>query len=218
MKIPFLSFGKSIVSKGSRKENAAEMSSESISDMLNRLRRYNNHTKSYKIDVLSIPHALQMVLKLFPHKYCSDRNLKERILRAFVTTVIPGADKNDEFLVKMYEDVYYPFHTYCGYFIFDLNRRSKKLFGVKEFNSLSLKKRTMVIQNALSGKELTVRLYKGAILMSQVAYFGAVYNEEEGCKLIDFPGRNKGYEKEEITYSFADEFFSNELSFDGHPW
>ncbi|MDX1702464.1 MAG: hypothetical protein R3250_17680 [Melioribacteraceae bacterium] len=201
----------------SQKEKAAKMSSESISDMLNRLSRYNKQTKSYKIDVLSIPHALQMVLRLFPHKYCNDRNLKERVLRAFVTTIIPGADQNDEFLVKMYEDSYYPFHTYCGYFVFDLNKRSKKLFGVREFNSLTLKERTAVIQNALSGRELTVRLYKGAILMAQVAYFGAVYNEDDGCKLIKFPGRNSGYEKKDITYSFAHEVFSNELSFDGHP-
>lgn len=218
MKFPFLSFVKNLVGRKEQKENAAESSSESISDMLNRLRRYNNQTKSYKIDLLSIPHALQMVLKLFPHKYCNDQNLKERFLHSFVTTIIPEADENDESLVKMYVDSYYPFHTYCGYFIFDLNKRSKKLFGVKEYNSLSLKERTQVIQNALSGRELTARLYKGAILMAQVAYFGAVYKEEEGCKLIDFPGRNNGYEKEEITYSFASEVFGNELSFDGHPW
>ena len=218
MKIPFLSVIKDTVGRKTRKKNTSEMSSESFSDMLNRLRRYNEHTTSYKIDVLSIPCALQMVLKLFPHKYCNDRNLKERILRTFVTTIIPGANENDESLVKMYEDSYYPFHTYCGYFIFDLNKRSKKLFNGKDFFSLSINERTTVIQCALSGRELMVRLYKGAILMAQVAYFGAVYNEEKGCKLIDFPGRNRGYERKEITYSFAQDFFNNELSFDGHPW
>jgi hypothetical protein len=218
MKISFYHSVKNVLSNNSKKKNASEMNSESLSEMLNRLKRYNTRDKSYKVDALSIPYALQMVLRIFPHKYCKNNILKERALRAFVTAIIPGANEDDEFLVKMYEDSYYPFHTYCGYFIYDLNKRSRKLFGVKEFNSLSLKERTMVIQNALSGRELTARLYKGAILMAQVAYYGAVYNEEKGCNLIDFPGRNNGYEKNEITYSFARDSFSNELSFDGHPW
>ena len=218
MKIPILSSLKSIASKIFGKKNRAEMSSESLSDMLNRLKRYDKQSGSFKIDMPSISHALQMVLKLFPHKYCNDQILKEKLLRAFVTTIIPGADENDKFLINMYEDSYYPFHTYCGYFIFDLDRRSKKLFNKKEFYSLSFKERTSVIQDALLGRELNIRLYKGAILMAQVAYYGAVYSEEEGCKLIDFPGRNKGYEKKEVSYSFASKAFSNELSFDGHPW
>ena len=218
MKISFYYSIKNFLSHNSKRENATEMNSESLSEMLNRLKRYNNHTKSYRVDTLSIPYALQMVLRIFPHKYCKNKVLRERALRAFVTTIIPGANDDDEFLVQMYEDSYYPFHTYCGYFIYDLNKRSNRLFGEKEFNTLTFKERTMVIQNALTGRELIARLYKGAILMAQVAYYGAVYNEEKGCKLIDFPGRNNGYEKKEITYSFARDAFSNELSLDGHPW
>jgi len=216
MKKLFLLSIKKIIGKNSR--NKGGMSSESISDLLSRLRRYDCSTKTYKIDVLSIPHALQMVLRLFPHKYCKNQILKEMSLRAFVTTIIPEADEDDKFLVEMYEDNFYPFHNYCGYFIFDLNKRAKKFFGIGNFCSLSLEDRTTVIQSALSGRELTVRLYKGAILMAQVAYFGAVYNEEKGCKLIAFPGRNNGYEKREITYPFAHSVFKKELSLSGHPW
>lgn len=213
-KLFWLSLNK-IFSKNSCNEGG--MSNQSISDLLNRLKRYNRQTQKFKIDFLSIPHALQMVLRLFPHKYCNNHTLKEKSLRAFVTAIIPEADEDDKFLVRMYGDNFYPFHTYCGYFIFDLNKRAKKIFGVGNFYSLSLEKRTTVIQSALSGRELTARLYKGAILMAQVAFYGAVYNEEKGCKLIDFPGRNNGYEKREITYPFAQSFFRNELSFDGHP-
>jgi len=190
---------------------------ESFADLINRLKKFDDISNSYKFDLLSIPHALQMVLKLFPHKYCRNRLLRKRILKAFVSTVIPGADENDENLVSMYEDKYYPFITYCGYFAFDLNRKSKKLFNKKEFINLSLQERTKVIQTALNGRELTKRLYKGAILMAHVSYYGAVYNEDWGCHLIDFPGRNNGYTTNEISYTFSSIFFDRELSIDGHP-
>lgn len=191
---------------------------ENLTDILARLKHYNESSKKYKIDYLSVPAAIQMSLKIFPHEYFKNDKLKEKILRAFVTTIIPGADEKDENLIKMYNDKYYPFNIYCSYFVFDLNRRSQKLFNNKDFFELSLWEKTKVVQNALSGKELSRRLYKGAILMAQVSYYGAVYNEDSGCPLINFPGNNEGYTKEEVTYSFAGYYFDNELSIDGQPW
>ena len=191
---------------------------EKISDLINRLKKLDKRSNSYKVDIPSIQAALQMVLKLFPHKYCKNVLLREKILRAFVSTIIPGSDENEENLVNMYEDKFYPFLSYCGYFTFDLNRKSKKLFNNKEFVNLSLKERTSVVQNALNGKELTKRLYKGAILMAHVSYYGAVYDEEQGCPLIEFPGRNNGYSINDISYAFSRIFFDRELSVDGHPW
>ena len=191
---------------------------EKFSELFNRLKKYDEISQSNKYDLLSIPPAIKMVLKIFPHKYCKKNSLKEKFLRAFVTTIIPGANENQDNLVSMYLDSYYPFQTYCGYFVYDLNRRSKKLFNNKEFFNLSEDEKTQVINNALNGRELTRRLYKGAILMAQVSYYGAVYDEERGCPLIDFPGRNNGYNKEEIAYPYSSKLFDKELSLDGHPW
>ena len=117
----------------------------------------------------------------------------------------------------MYLDKYYPFHTFCGYLVFDLDRRSTTLFK-GDFISLSAHDRTKVIQDALNGRELTRRLYKGAILMAQVSYFGAIYDEEKGCLLIEFPGRNNGFSREQSTYPFSAALFARELSANGHPW
>jgi hypothetical protein len=191
---------------------------EKLQDILARLKQYDETSKNYKIDLLSIPAAVQMILKIFPRKYYKSDKLKEKILRSFVTTIIPGADEEDDNLIKMYNDKYYPFNTYCGYFVFDLNKRSKKLFSNKDFFELSLREKTKVVQSALSDTELARRLYKGAILIAHVSYYGAVYNEERGCPLIYFPGNNEGYSKEEVTYSFAGYYFDRELSIDGQPW
>ncbi len=190
---------------------------EKLNDLIARLKKYDESTNSFKLDFSSILPAVQMILKIFPHRYCKDHDFKEKILRAFVTTIIPGADESDENLVKMFNDDYYPFSTYCGYFVYDLNRRSRKLFCKIDFFNLSLKERTAVVQNALAGKELSRRLYKGAILMAQVSYYGAVYNEERGCPLIYFPGNNEGYSNEEVTYSFSSLYFDRELSIEGQP-
>jgi len=198
--------------------SSANMNEEKFSDLIARLKKYDENSQSYRLDPSSLLPAVQMVLGIFPHRFHNDKKLKEKILRGFVITIIPGADPGDENLIKMYTDNYYPFSTYCGYFVYDLQRRSKKLFRNKKFTELSLKEKTEVVQNALSGNELTGRLYKGAILMAQVSYYGAVYNEERGCPMISFPGKNNGYKTEETTYSFSDRWFDKELSPDGHPW
>lgn len=191
---------------------------ERIADLLGRLKKFDRGSQSFKLDFLSIPESIRMVLRIFPHRYCRDPILREGALRAFVSTVIPGSDEHEEHLIAMFEDSYYPFHTFSGYFVFDLNRRSRALFTGRTFANLSPDERTVVLQNALEGRELTRRLYKGAILMAQVSYFGAVYDEERGCPLIDFPGRNEGYGPKQTTYPFSSVFFHNELSIDGHPW
>lgn len=188
------------------------------SELIDRLKHYDDVSKTYHLDLLSIPKALRMVLRVFPHKYCTDRLLNDGILRAFVTTIIPGADVHEEHLVRMYSDEYYPFHIFCGYFVYDLDSRARRLFDGREFTTLDLNQRTSVVADALSGSEVTRRLYKGAILMAQVSYFGAVYNEDRGCSLIGFPGRNEGYSRDECTYPFATGLFDKELSLDGHPW
>jgi len=201
-----------------KNEVANTVENEKISDLLSRLKKYDGVSGKYKMDYLSIPLGVQMVLRIFPRKYCLDNRIKDKILKAFVTTIIPGSDINDQNLVKMYNDNFYPFSNYCGYFVYDLNRRSKKLYSGKNFWTLTLSEKTVVVQNALSGRELTKRLYKGAILMAQVSFYGAVYNEGRGVPLVYFPGENNGYSKEESTYDFGCSLFDKELSADGHPW
>ena len=186
--------------------------------MLRRLRRFDNKSNRFKRYFLSVPPAIRMVLGFFPAAYRHDKELKNRILKAFVLTIIPGAEEDDNNLAAMYNDDFYPFCRWSGYFVFDLCSRSRKLFGSDDFSKMTLSKRSAVVAEALKGRELTKRLFKGAILMAQVSYYGAVYNEDRGCPLISFPGTNKGYSKEETTYSFSAELFDRELTADGQPW
>ncbi len=161
--------------------------------------------------------AVRMIANLYPRRFRADLGLRDRILRAFVVTVIPGADEVDPHLVRMYSDTYYPFYPYTGYLVYDLARRSRVLWGTEAFNSLDPERRTAVVENALSGDETTARLYRGAMLMAQVSYFAGVYDPDHGCALIDFPGKNNGFPREAITYPDAWRYLGEETSTDGNP-
>ncbi len=159
----------------------------------------------------------RMILGLFPGRYRDDRTLQDRILRAFVVTVIPGADPAEINLVRMYHDADYPFAPFTGFLVFDLARRGERLFGTQFFENLPPGQQTSVIQDALSSDDILSRLYRGAILMAQVSYFAGIYDPEGGCSLIDFPGKNRGFSLEESSYPFAHSCFGSETTTDGNP-
>jgi hypothetical protein len=169
------------------------------------------------INIFSGFTAIQMLLRIYPKRFREDGSLIDRVLRAFVMTIIPGAPLDDPNLIRMYLDSYYPFCPYSGFLAYDLVRRSRKLHGVERFDELSQTQRTAVVQSALGSDETVSRLYKGAILMAQVSFYGGIYDPEKGCPLIDFPGRNNGYFPREMFYSDAQRFLAVELTGDGNP-
>ena len=50
---------------------------------------------------------VKILLNLYPERY-NDNNLKEQIITAFITTVIPGANPNEPNLCRIFSDNYYP--------------------------------------------------------------------------------------------------------------
>jgi len=146
----------------------------------------------------------------------SDEKLIDSILRAFVVTVIPGAPIDDPHLTRMYSDEFYPFHSYRGFFVSDLCRRGEDLYGTERFDQLSLEQRTKVVQDGLDADATTSRLYRGAIFMAQVSVYGSIYDDENGCSLIDFHGANSGFTPEEMCYRDNSPFLAGEITQDGN--
>jgi hypothetical protein len=158
-----------------------------------------------------------MLLYLYPQKYRIDRALQDSSLRAFVVTVIPGADRDDAHLVRMYHDEHYPFFPYTGYLVFDLARRTARRGLAGSFGEIPADQRTAIVGEAVSSDDTTSRLFKGAMLMAQVSYYAGIYDPEKGCPLIEFPGRNNGFRPEEISYPDAEEYLGDPVSADGNP-
>ena len=158
---------------------------------------------------------VKILLNTHDDKYDENTELKNQILKAFVTTVIPGADPENPDICKIYCDEYYPFHKYCGFFISDLNSKSKKIFNSENFYELSYQQRTEVIQAGLDDDSTTERIYTAAIFITQVAVYCSIYDDERGCNLIDYKG-NYGFMDAEMFFADQKKYLAQEITSTGN--
>src|SRR5712692_2323610 len=147
---------------------------------------------------------LRIVMSAYPQAFDDDPDLVDRVLRAFVATIIPGAAADDPNLVRVYTDPYYPFAKYVAFFAADLCRRAKAGCASAAFDRLSVAQRTAVIEDGLAADATTRKLYQGAILLGQVSFYAGIYDDQKGCALIDFDGRYRF--KDEIGYPDPERF------------
>jgi hypothetical protein len=138
----------------------------------------------------------------------------EQILRAFMDTVIPGAQLDHRDATLVFRDKAYGFSKYRWLFIIDLRNRSGRLFSTGRFHELTQTQRTVVIQDALRSRGLMRRLYSGAIQLTQVAVYSGFYRDPEECPLIDFKVE---FEDIGCSYPQAHRFFGRSMTPDGQP-
>lgn len=144
--------------------------------------------------------AVRAVLHSYPSRYDTDAAQRERVLRAFVTTVIPGAPEEDPNLARAFTDRGFPFHEHCGFFVNELCSRS----AGERFDLLDLRARTRVVTGAMRADAIVARLVRGAVDVSQAAYYGGIY-EPGGCALIDLPGPTV-FSRDELYHADAERF------------
>jgi len=142
---------------------------------------------------------VKILLNTHEDKYDEDNNLKSKILKAFATTVVPGADLTNPDMCKIFCDEYYPFHKYNGFFISDLCDKSSKLFGAEYFYELNFEQKTSIILAGLNDDSTTSRIYTAAIFIAQVSIYCSIYDDERGCGLLDFKG-SYGFMEAEMSY------------------
>ncbi len=158
---------------------------------------------------------LRIALGLHPEE---DHEVADRVMRAFVEAVIPGAPREDPNLVRAFFDPFYPFTRYRAWFVWDLDRRARRLFGGRAFADLDLEHRTSVVQDGLvNGDGTTARVYDGAIFLAQAAFYAGVYDDEGGCPLIHFEGASGLLPLEEQTYPAPGRFLAAAATADGNP-
>jgi len=159
-----------------------------------------------------------MKIGLHAHASSFDTNqeIGERVLRAFVSTVIPGVDEESPHLIRVFEDDYYPLAEYRGDLIADLCERSDKLYDMKLFSWLDAKQRTHVIQNALSSQDVIRQLYEGAIFLAQISCYAGIYDDRGGCEVIDFPGAYSLVPLAQQTYPSPERYLARSLTVHGN--
>ena len=160
---------------------------------------------------------VRMALRIAPGGFDADPDLVDRVLRGFVTAVIPGMPADDQNLVRFFYDESYPLAKYRGYIASDLCQTSLKCFGTHEFDRLSVEQRSEIIEQRLAVGGLTNRLYRGAVFLTQISCYAGIYDAERGCSLIDFPGRHRVAALSQSTYPNPERFLAREISVDGNP-
>lgn len=157
---------------------------------------------------------LRIALRMYPEPEDGEA---DRVMRAFVEAVIPGAPRDDPNLVRAFFDPFYPFTRYRSWFVWDLDRRARRLFG-RPYPELDLERRNRVVQDGLSnGDGTTARVYDGAIYLAQAAFYAGIYDDDRGCPLIDFQGASGLLPLEQQSYPVPGRFLAVSATADGNP-
>lgn len=156
------------------------------------------------------------IFRLYDDRFDDDRELVDRFLRSFATTIIPGASPSQPDLVRIFRDERFPFSRHLGLFASDLARRSHTRFGSDRFDELDAARRAMIVRDGLAADAITARLYRAAILATQVSFYGSIYDDDRGCELIGFPGANAGFSDEEMYYRETASILGPSMTADGN--
>lgn len=159
---------------------------------------------------------LRVVLHDYPRDFETDPALLDRVLRAFVTTVIPEADPGAPDLVRAFNDPALPFAAYRAFFASDLSRRAAERFGEPAFERLSLERRTAVVTDGLNADATTKRLYTGAVFLTQASYYAGMYDDAAGCPLIGFEGAYRFRGLDAFTHPDPERFLAATATRDGN--
>jgi len=155
-------------------------------------------------------------LGVYPRSYDTNPEIRDRVLRAFAATVIPGVEETAPDLIRVFEDDYYPLARYTGYFVCDLCERSSRLFDMKLFSDLKPDQRVAVVQRALSSHKVVRQLYEGAIFLTQISCYAGIYDDRKGCELIDFHGASGFVPLADQTYPSQERYLASSLTADGN--
>ena len=158
---------------------------------------------------------LRMLAGWYPAEFDRDPELTDRVLRAFVDTVIPGVPLDDPDLARVFVDPRFPFADHATFFAADLCRRAGA-HSPSRFHELSRPRRVAVVQEGLRTDRTTQRLYEGGIFLAQVAVFAGIYDDSAGCALIEFEGRYRIRPLRELTFAEPGRFLPSPTTASGH--
>jgi len=161
---------------------------------------------------------VKILLKAYPEEYKTSHGLQDEMLRAFILTIVPGADKNTPKMTEIYYDHYYPFASYVPFFLSDLDGRAKKLFSGRSFLELTQTEKEKTVYDGLhNGDASAQRLYRGAIYMTRANIYAGIYDDNRGCPHIDFHGKDQDFDPDKMYYKDAKHYFAPQISLSGNP-
>ena len=159
----------------------------------------------------------RILLGDYPTAFKNNAELNDRVLRAFVVTIVPGVSIDTPDLAQVFRDDFFPFKKYHSFFASDLCNRAGKLCRDPVFDRLPLVERTRVVQHGLQADGVTQRLYRGAIVLAQAATYGGMYSRTGDVPLIDFQGFRDQPDISEYTHADPRQFLAMSVTASGNP-
>ena len=158
---------------------------------------------------------LKIVLHAYPRRFDEDPLLVDRMLAALAETILPDTGQDPNELARPLRDERYELAEYRNYLASDLSDRSRRLYGTRSFEALGLPERERIVRDALSGDGITCKLYSGAIFLTQIAFFAGIYDDQEGCPLIEFDGQYRLRPLDELTYPDPHTYLTDAMTVSG---
>jgi len=137
-----------------------------------------------------------VLINAYPQVFDDDPALVDRVLRAFVTTVIRPRPPRRR-LTRAFTDPIIPLlHTpvLCG----DLARRGQG--ATARPSSASLRKPGRRRGRRPAADETSRKLYSGAIALAQIAFYAGIYDAARAARIIGFEGADHWHPLADITY------------------
>jgi hypothetical protein len=155
----------------------------------------------------------RLLLKTYPREVGGNPENTERVLVAFIATVVPGAGAAQH--IAVFHDPFYRFSSYTGWLADDLCRRARKLAG-RSFDRLNPVDRTRVVQSGLTADAITRKVYSGATFLVQITVCGGIDDGRGGLSLIGFEGPYQFRGLEAVTYRQPEHFLTAGMTRDGN--
>jgi hypothetical protein len=138
----------------------------------------------------------------------------DRVLQAFVATVIPGSGDSPE-LIRPFADPFYSFSEWRSWFAGDLCHRAVRRGG-KTFDLLPSGDRTLIVSEGLVGGPVTRRVYTGAVFLAQVSAYVTLYDERGATNLMGYEGAHRFRGFAAVTYEKPERFLAASVTPDGN--
>jgi len=146
---------------------------------------------------------------LVPGAQAKARRREGPVMHAFCRVVLPVSDTEAARVARVYDDPQFPLASHVPLLVRDLDAR-----GFLEADDA---RREAIVRAGAEARGPVGRLYRGAILLTQAAYYGSIYDDALGCAAIDWPGASKLPLRAEMTYPDPSVFLGRSTSADGNP-
>lgn len=153
---------------------------------------------------------------LYPEADKLDDATVDRVLKDFVTAVLPGFEQPER-IASLFADETLRFAPFRRAFAADLQRRAQRLVPAPSFDRLTSAQRLRVIEEGLESRGPSARLFHGAVLLVQVAWVAGLWNDHGACPAIGFDGAHQFRGYDEQRHPDCDAFLPAATTADGNP-